>query len=95
MSARFELLPTELKKLVEDENIFVGKFRKLLNLGYDLWGDNIANENATLIPFNHLYMLMDYIQTEICKGSSSVLSYSEDSIRILSQIPLLDSKDTE
>jgi hypothetical protein len=35
---------------------------------------------------------MDYIQTEICKGSSSVLSYSEESIRILSAIPLLDHK---
>jgi len=32
-------------------------------MGYDLWGDNITNENATLIPFNFLYLLMDYVQT--------------------------------
>ena len=66
-----------MKKLVEDCESYIGKFKKLLNLGYDLWGDNITNENATLIPFSHLYLLMDYVQTEICKGSSSVLSYSE------------------
>lgn len=38
---------------------------------------------------------MNYIQDEICKGSSSVLSYSENSIRLLSTIPLLDSGDDE
>jgi other hect domain ubiquitin protein ligase E3 len=64
-------------------------------LGYDLWGDNIANEGATLIPFQLLYQLMEYIQSEICKGSSSVLSYSEESIRILSQVPLLDARGNE
>ncbi len=32
---------------------------------------------------------MNYVQGEICKGSSSVLSYSENSIRLLSTIPLL------
>jgi hypothetical protein len=36
---------------------------------------------------------MNYIQGEICKGSSSVLSYSENSIRLLSTIPLLESDD--
>jgi hypothetical protein len=40
-------------------------------------------------------MLMDYIQTDICKGSSSVLSYSQDSIRILSHVSLLDSRANE
>ena len=62
--------------MVAEEETYIGKFKKLLNLGYDLWGDNTSNENAILIPFNYLYMLMDYVQTEICKGSSSVLSYS-------------------
>jgi hypothetical protein len=38
---------------------------------------------------------MDYVQTEICKGSSGVLSYSEESIRILSKLPLLDSNAEE
>ena len=38
---------------------------------------------------------MDYVQTEICKGSSTVLSYSEEFIRILSQIPLLESNGAE
>lgn len=36
---------------------------------------------------------MNYIQGEICKGSSSVLSNSEKSIRLLSTIPILDSDD--
>ena len=36
---------------------------------------------------------MNYIQGEICKGSSSVLSYSENSIRLLSTIPLLQDGD--
>ena len=49
--------------MVSEEETYIGKFKKLLNFGYDLWGDNISNENATLIPFSHLYLLMDYIQT--------------------------------
>lgn len=49
----------------------------LFNQGYDLWGDAVASDNTTLLPLPALDMLMDYIQTEICKGSSSVLSYSE------------------
>lgn len=65
-----------MKKLVENEETYIAKFKKFHSLGFDLWGDNISNENATLIPFNLLEMLMDYIQTDICKGSSSVLSYS-------------------
>lgn len=60
---RLEYFPAELKKMVSEEETYIGKFKKLLNLGYDLWGDNISNENATLIPFSHLYLLMDYIQT--------------------------------
>lgn len=36
---------------------------------------------------------MQYIQDEICKGSSSVLSYNESSIRMISQIPLLKDDD--
>ena len=32
---------------------------------------------------------MQYIQDEICKGSSSVISYNENSIRIINKIPLL------
>lgn len=32
-------------------------------MGYDLWADNISNENATMIPFSYLYQLMDYVQT--------------------------------
>jgi hypothetical protein len=34
-------MPEELKRQVEDEGTFLGKFRKLLGLGFDLWGDNI------------------------------------------------------
>ena len=48
---------------MSDEETYIGKFKKLLNLGYDLYGDNISNENSTLIPFDFLYMLMDYVQT--------------------------------
>lgn len=36
---------------------------------------------------------MEYIQNEICKGSSSVLSYSEQSIRLINQIPLIRDDD--
>lgn len=66
-----------------------------MKLGFDLWGDNVASESPSLLPFENLFELMNYIQNEICKGSSSVLSYSEESIRLLSQIPLLDSIKSE
>jgi len=36
---------------------------------------------------------MEYVQTDICKDSSTVLSYSQEFIRIMSQIPLLGSED--
>jgi hypothetical protein len=48
---------------VEGEETYISRFRKCLSLGYDLWGDNIANEAATLIPAPLLLQLMDYIQS--------------------------------
>ena len=60
--------------------------------GFDLWGDNTVSESPSLLRFEILFDLMNYIQNDICKGSSSVLSYSEESIRLLSQIPLVSDE---
>jgi hypothetical protein len=63
LALRFNHLPSEIKVLAEGEETFLAKFRKLLKLGYDLWGDNIYSDNPSLINFNLFYMLMDYIQS--------------------------------
>lgn len=65
----------------------------MAKLGYDLWGDNISSEQPSLLKFEYLSELMQYIQDEICKGSSSVLSYNESSIRMINQIPLYRDED--
>ena len=62
---------------MDDEVTYIAKFKKLLTVGFDLWGDNVASPDATLIPFSQLHQLMEYIQTDICKDSSAVLSYSD------------------
>ena len=94
LKKRFTGLPENLQKHAEGETC-VDKFKSLLRKGYDLWGDHIYNENPNLLSFELLFQLMNYIQNDLCKGSSSVLSYSEESIRLLSQIPILNEENEE
>lgn len=61
------------------------RFKFLEKEGYDLWGVRVSNPNATLLPFDLLLLLMRYVQTEICKETSSVLSYNPNAIRLISQ----------
>lgn len=46
----------------EQFNTYLSKFKELTKLGYDLWGDNIANEAPTLLSFEYLSELMQYVQ---------------------------------
>lgn len=96
LKKRFEGLPEKITRELKDsdEPSYLGKFKLLNKLGYDLWGDHVCCESPELLKFQSLVELMEYIQNEICKGSSSVLSYSEQSIRLINQIPLL-SDDNE
>ena len=94
LKKRFNGIPENLQKLAEGET-YVDRFKSLMKKGYDLWGDHIYDENPSLLSFELLFQLMNYIQNDLCKGSSSVLSYSEESIRLLSQIPILSQENEE
>lgn len=58
-----------------------------------MWGVKTSDPSATLLPYETLVLLMHYVQTEICKESSTVLSYDPASIRLIEQSQIL--KDSE
>lgn len=72
-------------KKVGPETSSLEKFRFLEKEGYDLWGVQVSHPEATLLPYELLLLLMRYVQTEICKETSSVLSYNPNAIRLISQ----------
>ena len=71
------------------------RFKYLEKKGIDLWGVKVYEPSANLLTYELLVLLMRYVQTEICKETSSVLSYNPNSIRLITQCYNLHQSDKE
>ena len=84
------LVPCETNKFIIDiignnTSTYLEKFKLLEKKGIDLWGVKVIDSQASLLPYELLTQLMRYVQTDICKETSSVLSYNPNSIRLITQ----------